>query len=77
MSTLVSSNPRGHQSLWATDSGHQDPQRAVGNVPTRPQLRLVPAYTILVSDTNILLSLPVTMLVKSMRWTAVVPLPAS
>ena len=48
------------------------------NIPTRVQLQLVPGYTILVLDTNILLSsLPmVTSLVESLRWTVVVPLPA-
>ena len=48
------------------------------NTPTRPQLQLMQGYTILILDTNIILSsLPmVTSLIECLRWTAVVPLPA-
>ena len=48
------------------------------NGAVRPQLQLAPGYTILVLDTNILLSSlsMVTSLVESLRWTVVVPLPA-
>jgi protein SMG6 len=46
--------------------------------PARAQLQIVPGYTILVLDTNILLSSlsMVTSLVESLRWTVVIPLPA-
>ena len=41
------------------------------------QLQLVPGYTVLVLDTNILLSsLMVTSLVESLHWIVVIPLPA-
>ena len=48
------------------------------NVAVPPQLQLVPGYTVLVLDTNILLSslAMVTSLVESLRWTVVIPLPA-
>lgn len=48
------------------------------NVNARAQLQLVPGYTVLVLDTNILLSslAMVASLVESLRWTVVVPLPA-
>jgi hypothetical protein len=48
------------------------------NVAVRAQLQLVPGYTVLVLDTNILLSSlsMVTSLVESLHWTVVVPLPA-
>ena len=48
------------------------------NGPVRPQLQLVSGYTVLVLDTNILLSSlsMVSSLVESLRWTVVVPLPA-
>jgi hypothetical protein len=54
------------------------PPRASRNVAVPTQLQLVPGYTVLVLDTNILLSsLPmVASLVQSLRWTVVVPLPA-
>ncbi|KAG6878101.1 hypothetical protein C0992_008589 [Termitomyces sp. T32_za158] len=44
---------------------------------TRPKLHIVPGYTVLVVDTNILLSsLPMfASVVESLRWTVVVPLP--
>jgi predicted ribonuclease YlaK len=47
-------------------------------VAARAQLQLVPGYTTLVLDTNILLSSlsMVASLVESLRWTVVVPLPA-
>ncbi|GBE82472.1 hypothetical protein SCP_0408560 [Sparassis crispa] len=46
-------------------------------VHTRPSLHLVPGYTILVFDTNILLSslAMFSALVESSRWTVIVPLP--
>ncbi|KAI0319819.1 hypothetical protein OF83DRAFT_1169880 [Amylostereum chailletii] len=45
--------------------------------PVRPSLKLVPGFSVLVMDTNILLSslAMVTALVESGRWTVVVPLP--
>lgn len=45
--------------------------------PARPALHIVPGYTVLVVDTNILLSaLPaLAALVEGLRWTVVVPLP--
>ncbi|TFY71744.1 hypothetical protein EVG20_g1267 [Dentipellis fragilis] len=45
--------------------------------PTRPSLKLVPGYTVLVPDTNILLSSLslLASLIESNRWTIVVPLP--
>jgi protein SMG6 len=48
------------------------------NVTARVQLQLMPGYTILVMDTNILLSFlaMVISLVESLRWIIVVPLPA-
>lgn len=44
--------------------------------PTRPMLKVLPGYTVLVVDTNILLSSlsVVTSLVDSNRWTIIVPL---
>ncbi len=54
------------------------PPRGARNSAVRPELQLVPGFTILVLDTNILLSSlsMVTALVESLRWTIVVPLPA-
>jgi protein SMG6 len=54
------------------------PAHVSRNVAARAQLQLVPGYTVLVLDTNILLSsLPmVASLVESLHWTVVVPLPA-
>ncbi|PFH52354.1 hypothetical protein AMATHDRAFT_74154 [Amanita thiersii Skay4041] len=47
------------------------------NATPRPPLRITPGYTVLVIDTNILLSsLPMfSSLVESLQWTVVVPLP--
>ncbi|KAF8162971.1 hypothetical protein B0H34DRAFT_744517 [Crassisporium funariophilum] len=46
-------------------------------VDTRAQLPIIPGYTVLVVDTNILLSSlsMVSSLIESLRWTIVVPLP--
>ncbi|KAH6918955.1 hypothetical protein BKA70DRAFT_1458601 [Coprinopsis sp. MPI-PUGE-AT-0042] len=46
-------------------------------VDNRPQLNIVPGYSILVVDTNILLSSlsMVSSLIESMAWTVVIPLP--
>ncbi|KAF7964364.1 hypothetical protein HWV62_9447, partial [Athelia sp. TMB] len=47
------------------------------SVPTRAALPIVPGYTVLVVDTNILLS-SLSMLasvIESLRWTIIVPLP--
>ncbi|KAI0303402.1 hypothetical protein B0F90DRAFT_1911396 [Multifurca ochricompacta] len=54
------------------------PPRAPRNVAARASLQLVLGYTVLVLDTNILLSsLPMVIsLVESLHWTVVVPLPA-
>jgi protein SMG6 len=53
------------------------PPRAARNITVRAHLELVPGYTILVLDTNILSSLlMVTSLVEGLHWTVVVPLPA-
>ncbi|KAI0262907.1 hypothetical protein BC834DRAFT_889594 [Gloeopeniophorella convolvens] len=54
----------------------RNPARA--RAPARPLLQLVPGYTVLVLDTNILLSSlsSVAALVTSLCWTVVVPLPA-
>ena len=59
---------------------HRRPARLarVGhNGPVRPQLQFVSGYTVLILDTNILLSSlsMVSSLVESLRWTVVVPLP--
>ncbi|KAJ3525600.1 hypothetical protein NMY22_g10503 [Coprinellus aureogranulatus] len=58
-------------------SSRQRPRSGKKTVDNRPALNIVPGYTILVVDTNILLSsLPmITSLVESMKWTVVVPLP--
>jgi len=69
-------------SLSSSSLGHRRrlsrPSRATHNVAARAQLQLVPGYTILVLDTNILLSSlsMVKSLVQSLHWTVVVPLPA-
>jgi protein SMG6 len=54
------------------------PCAAARNTAARAGLQLVPGYTVLVLDTNILLSslAMVTNLVESFSWTVVVPLPA-
>jgi hypothetical protein len=54
------------------------PPHAGRNSAVRPLLQLVSGYTVLVLDTNIVLSslAMVTSLVESRRWTVVVPLPA-
>ncbi|KAH9028113.1 hypothetical protein EDB85DRAFT_2074672 [Lactarius pseudohatsudake] len=54
------------------------PYAAARNVAVRPGLQLVSGYTVLVLDTNILLSslAMVSNLVESLCWTVVVPLPA-
>ena len=66
------------------ESGHREapsrqPRSASSrkNGVARPSLRVVPGHTVLVVDTNILLSSLVefSALVESKRWTVVVPLP--
>jgi protein SMG6 len=54
------------------------PPRAARNVAVPTKLQLVPGYTVLVLDTNILLSSlsTVTSLIESLHWTVVIPLPA-
>jgi protein SMG6 len=53
------------------------PRAARSADASRPALRIVPGYTVLVIDTNILLSSlsMVASLIESLRWTIVVPLP--
>ncbi|KAF9050675.1 hypothetical protein BDZ89DRAFT_1057118 [Hymenopellis radicata] len=71
------------QTLLQQSSSHTPVQptsrarRARREVDTRPTLRIQPGYTVLVVDTNILLS-SLSMfasVVESLRWTVLVPLP--
>ncbi|KAL4259410.1 PIN domain-containing protein [Pleurotus pulmonarius] len=56
---------------------HPRPSKANKAADGRPPLSILPGYTILVVDTNILLSsLPLlTPIIESLRWTVVIPLP--
>ncbi|KAJ3532669.1 hypothetical protein NMY22_g7649 [Coprinellus aureogranulatus] len=58
-------------------SSRSRPRSGKKTVDNRPALNVVPSYTILVVDTNILLSSlsMITSLVESMKWTVVVPPP--
>ncbi|KAK7023722.1 PINc domain-containing protein [Favolaschia claudopus] len=61
----------------ASVSPKADRLRSRSSQPNRPSLSIVPGYTILVIDTNILLSsLPMfASMVESLQWTVVIPLP--
>lgn len=61
----------------AGEAPRSRPRSGKRSTDTRPALNLVPGYTVLVVDTNILLSSlsMITSLVESMKWTVVVPLP--
>ncbi|KAJ6513896.1 hypothetical protein C8R47DRAFT_1092306 [Mycena vitilis] len=71
LQSLLSSEKR---TLVSSPSGRP---RARSSHPARAALPIVPGYTILVMDTNILLSsLPMfASVVESFRWTVVIPLP--
>jgi len=73
LQSLVASSHR------STASPKYSPRRPTSRKPAkpRPTLRMVPGYTVLVIDTNILLSSlsMVASLVESLRWTIVIPLP--
>jgi protein SMG6 len=64
-----------HSSHVSPSPGHR--RRPRQRASARPALKIVPGYTVIVVDTNILLSfLPsFASLVESLRWTVVVPLP--
>lgn len=78
MGLLQPSSSKSPSSANSRSRRSRPPFAAPRNAAVRALLQLVPGYTVLVLDTNILLSSlgMVTNLVESLSWTVVVPLPA-
>lgn len=65
------------QGAQRDDTGRPRPRVPRKEVDNRPPLPIVPGYTVLVIDTNILLASlsMLASLIESLRWTVIIPLP--